>query len=619
MADERGARNDATATRSLGAWLLVAAVLAAMTIALGVVPTRDPDLPWHLAIGARALETRSTLPVDPYSALYAGQPWRHKDLLADVLLQLTVRALGLRGLVVLDLLAVAAASLGVALALDRARRAPTAVLVGVGLATCASWFPQRPALFSWAIFPALIGLLAVARRRLLEARHARAMARALVPPLLLEWLWVQLHRAAPIGFLLFSALAAQLALARLARGRPRLRALFGPAPARDRAIVAAALATAAAPAVALVNPEGIHYLTSSLTNAGDEVWRRVITEYRPLPIDAMLRLQPVAAAVAGLAVVLVSARLLLALRRAHDAPSVDLFDLALPVALLAAVATNARWLPFLAFVAAIALARLFGELAAPLGPSARGAAAASMVILLVALARRGEGPFTVAMDPDRYPIGAMEFAEQHALRGPIVNPLALGGYALFAGWPEVRVLVDGRTDQLYPQQFVLRTIRAHKHLDAFEELWRQSGASWVLAGNAPGEVTHKFLARDPRFWLVFWSESATVYVERRSHPDLQPFAYRFVDDPDGLDVGVRRAVRESRADPSIAPALLAELRRMIVASPDSVRARGALCFALTLLGPGYVEERDRELQRLRELAPDSPVVRQLEAMRQGGR
>ncbi len=608
------------------AWVLVAVALLAVTVALAVTPTRDPDLPWHLRTGALAWQQRSTLPVDPFSSLFAGAPWRYKDLVGDVALHLAVSAFGLAGLVVLDVLASCVAVAGLAAALSRAQRRPIVVLLAATLALCATWFPQRPSLFSWAAFPALLGALAYARRRLVADVDARTMARALLPALLVQWAWVQLHRAAPLGFALFALLAAQLLAARLGGDRPVARALLGPAPARRVAIAVAAGALGVALLLALVNPSGVRFLTTSADVAQSDMLRRYIVEHQPLPLAELLRFHPFAAALAALALAASLGRLAVWFVRRGEAPPIDVFDVGLLLALLALTTTRARWLPFLLFAAAVPLARVLGERGERVSRAARAprepmraalglALALATAALLGGLARRDRGAFTVQLDPDRYPIGALDFARARGLRGPVANALSLGGYALWKGWPDVRVLVDGRNDQVYPPAFVVTTILAHKRPELFAEQRHLDGATWALASNVPHEVTHKFLARDPRWALVYWSESATLYVERAAHPELADAAFRFVDDPDGLDVGVRRGVAEARRDPTAAPALVAELRRMVQASPASLRAHGALCFALQLLGPAYRAERDAALAQLRAVAPDADVLRQLEAMR----
>ena len=37
---------------------------------------------------------------------------------------------------------------------------------------------------------------------------------------------------------------------------------------------------------------------------------------------------------------------------------------------------------------------------------------------------------------------------------------------------------------------------------------REDGATWVVASNRLGQQTHMFLADDPRWALVYWSEAA---------------------------------------------------------------------------------------------------------------
>jgi hypothetical protein len=131
---------------------------------------------------------------------------------------------------------------------------------------------------------------------------------------------------------------------------------------------------------------------------------------------------------------------------------------------------------------------------------------------------------------------------------------------------------------------------------------QQDGAEVVVAANAPGRMTHAFLADDPAWALVFWSDPATVWVKRAAYPQLSSLSFTL--DPRAIDTSVARAISSGHAQQ-----VSVELARMLEASPQSVRALSALATEYHLLGDAVA--RDKVMQTLEALAPDHPAVREL--------
>jgi hypothetical protein len=70
--------------------------------------------------------------------------------------------------------------------------------------------------------------------------------------------------------------------------------------------------------------------------------------------------------------------------------------------------------------------------------------------------------------------------------------------------------------------------------------------------------------------MVYWSDTAAVYVRRDAHPELEALRYRFVDPYDPVR-SVLGALRTA-ASPETTAAIGREVHRMLVASPASPRA-----------------------------------------------
>src|SRR5579862_9194409 len=82
------------------------AMIATLIVGAIFIPLRDfgvdPDLWWHLKVGATILSTHHFPTKDIYSFTAYGSPWIAYEWLGEVLLALANHAAGLRGLMALD-------------------------------------------------------------------------------------------------------------------------------------------------------------------------------------------------------------------------------------------------------------------------------------------------------------------------------------------------------------------------------------------------------------------------------------------------------------------------------------------------------------------------------------
>ena len=523
------------------------AVAVAAALLLSWAPARDPDLWWHLATGRAVLATRSTLPVDPFSFSFAGAPWRYKDLVADVALWSAFAHGGFAALLVVRLGCAAAMALGFSLVLKR----PLALTIALGAMLVLPW-ADRPNLLSLALFPTVLALL--------ERRRFGWLV-------LVTWVWIVLHRAALLGYVLIAARALELVVTER----------------RSRQTWTAVGCAIAAPLVGLVNPAGRAAFTSGVDVAGSAILRMYIAEWKELGAAAWWSWP---GALAAVALAAVAARLVQA-RRRGQAAEVGLWHLALVVGFAILATRSVRFLPYLGLVSTYAIARVVD--ARP-RPTARAwtALAAVALVTLAFVARRG-APFALGEDASVEPVGAVAFARTHGLDGPLQHSYEFGGYLL---WRGVRVLVDGRLDQVYPPSFVADCIRAERY-PAVRARLPLAGVTWALGSNHPARWTHRDLFADPAWAEVYWSDAASVYVKRAAHPELMSLAFAVID-PGAPEPAAANAVRSR--DPARIAAARDELSRMLAASPTSVRANRALAIYFHLLG--RAAERDTVLGAL---------------------
>jgi hypothetical protein len=549
--------------RSHAAVAVAVGVALAACALLTFAPAHDPDLWWHLATGRAAWAGRTTLPVDLFSFSFAGAPWRYKDLVADVMLWGLFAHGGFWALLALRLGCAAAMALGWRLLSKEA----LPLVVATGLALLLVPWADRPNHLSLALFPTVLALL--------ERRRFGWLV-------LVSWLWIVLHRAALLGYVLVAARALDLAIARVCARRPRLSIVMGEPPS-GRLVAIACVAACAAPLVGLVNPAGRAAFSSAVDVAGSEVLRVYIAEWKRLGLAALLNRNGLLALATAIAIV---ARLVVAVRTGRRA-RITAWHLGL-VALFAFLATRSvRWLPYLDLSCALALLLLLD------GVRLRAATAlASVTALTLAFVGRHGAPFALGEDTSLQPVGAVDFARAHGLVGPLMHSYEFGGYLLYRG---VRVLVDGRLDQVYPPALVGEFIRAERN-PAVRARLPVGDATWAIGSNNEARWTHRDLFRDPAWAEVYWSDAASVYVKRAAHPELAGFAYAVID-PAAPELAAANAVRSG--DRARISGARNELRRMLAESPTSVRANRALAVWFHLLGRPI--ERDTVM---RALPPD---------------
>ena len=384
---------------------------AAFALAVGL-PASDPDTYWHLASGQWMIDHRAILRTDVFSSTVAGAPYSVGEWLGQVVLAQVFAIAGWMGLAIFAAAMVAIAAFFLA-RLSRREGAPALaalIVVVAALIVSKSRWTDRPAIFTFVLFPVVLELL-------YRARAGSRASLAAIPPLIL--LWANLHGGYAIGIGLVAAFALEALV--------RRRSDFAPL----------AFALVASVALSFLDPE-----TFGATGAAAHVFAppRFITE--ELPPDVL--------EATGLVFALfVLATVAIALLRGGG----GLLELLLIIPLLWLALSAQRHVMFFVFAAAPFVAAGGARLYATISPRSRSfaalppRAAASLALLLCAGAVASV--FGVPPDPDEraYPVGAVE-----ALRsggGVLLNEYAWGGY-LIERVPERKVFIDGRLFPFYP-------------------------------------------------------------------------------------------------------------------------------------------------------------------------
>jgi tetratricopeptide (TPR) repeat protein len=199
------------------------AVLAALfgvgAFGVGLAPSADGDVFWHLAAGREMVATRSLLYADPFSVSAAGRPWVDVHWLFEVAVHAVHSWAGLLGLVLVK----CALTAGSALLLFEVvrRRAGSRALLPFAVTFLAALFAARhllllrPVIGTLAMLAAFVTVLELSRR----SRSLRWLL--LLPPL--QVIWSNLQGLSALGPAVVLCYAAGSTFAALGRARVGLR------------------------------------------------------------------------------------------------------------------------------------------------------------------------------------------------------------------------------------------------------------------------------------------------------------------------------------------------------------------------------------------------------------
>lgn len=594
------------------AWCFV--VVAAILVTWG--PLQGADFAWHLQIGKVAWQQKTMLPVEIFSFTQQGRPWLYKDWIADILLYGLYSGLGVWGFWLLKILAL----LTIAWAYHRVfpaqhRPALFLLLCLLGCGAIQYRVLERPLLFSLVCFALMVSLLERLRLSPPQTSSFRAIFSGLAPLVLLQWIWIQLHRGALLGYAIFLFWVIGFGIAFVTRRYAWSKLLWGEAP-HPRWMLGLVAAWLLSVGLGLINPSGIHTFTSSFYVVGSEHIRTWSSEWQAISWKEFFQYFPFAAALAVGACGGACLHLWQRYRYPQHCQGTLTFGPILILGMFAFLSTRTiRWIPYLSLFSAYGLGYLLWEFLevrerwkqyVQRWPILLGTGVIGLGLLL---SQKAE-PWQLGLNLDRMPEGAVRFMEQHKLHGRVMHAFRFGGYLMWRLWPKVLVQMDGRNDMVYPPDSLVASMRSQQEPKIFDQWQRTYGVTCVVASNHLDFVSHTFLAREPQWMMVYWSEAAVIYVTRKHYPNLRPFRYQYIH-PASVDESVYYTVRRWGHDPKHMAQLQAELQRMVEASPQGIRSLMGMVLFFHFRGRAYRKQRDAWAQRLSQAAGSHPTVQQL--------
>ena len=500
-------------------WL---AVPIALTAGFGfLLKLRLVDFWWHLKAGEIIVTTRSIPKTDLFSFTAAGHPFILQNWLAEVVYYATYRIGGLALLVALNSMLLLAALLPVyCLCRQATDRLKVAVMSALLPAVLLLYFGSvRSQVFSFALFSAFYWVLS----------NYRSRRRNLLWTLpLMTVLWVNLHGAFVLGLGLIALFLGCELARRIAYGEGSDTLSY----VELRKLAFALLLSGAA---TLANPETYRiygYIRAVATNPASQ---ELVLEWQPPSINELT------------GVVLFYGPFfitLLVLLGAGRKP--DLLDLVLVLVFsclgLSAVRNGvwfaliagpivARYFPTIDFSAVPSTLQRsrFGKAflnwldrrrqsPAPIRYRLNRQIAVLMLTIVVLVTpwvypHLGNPAFGNTLWEKSTPVGAMDYIQQHQLRGNIFHPQVHGDYLIWRLWPDQRSFIDGRVhlfDDSVVRDYRLSFLDTHWA----ERLERYDIKYLLLSKDEPENRMMMETAGASQSWLMLYEDSVSVLFER---------------------------------------------------------------------------------------------------------
>ncbi|HXD91378.1 MAG TPA: hypothetical protein VNU00_10005 [Candidatus Binataceae bacterium] len=454
----------------------------------------DPDLWGHLRFGQAVLTAHHLVRTDPYSYTALGHPWRNHEWLTEVLMAVFYNHLGVIGLKLWKLSCVAATigSLVFAMAETGASAAIQLNLLMVAVVAVMPQMQFRPQLFTFALFAALLALL---------ARHAhRGVARLwLIIPMMA--LWANLHGGfiAGLGVLgVYTAVTGARALF--------LRNSLVPAVRLGLLTLAALLAT-------LLTPYGVDTWIAVLHALRNPVTRTAINDWQPLLFHLARQWHqwPLGASYYLCALLLMATTLIaFALAPNFD----DLPLMAVAVLMIVAAFTAVRNMPLAVMACLLPAARHLSLAlmrgAEPRNREERSSTNQFVVAIAAAFLIFYSGACSPRLETEQpYPARAVSFMQAHGLRGNILGDFGWGEYLIWHA-PESKVFIDGRYDTVFADKTIRDYVKLYFDLPGADRAISDYAHDFILL--PPAAPIVRKLSTTPGWQLVYRDEAAVLFA-----------------------------------------------------------------------------------------------------------
>jgi hypothetical protein len=411
---------------------MLAVLLVAGVFVTGRELRLDPDCWWHVKTGQLILSTHVWPTTDPYSFTVAGQPWLSYEWGGDVALASAVHLAGLRGLDAVSILMGAAVMIALycLATLCSGNSKAAFVASAILLVLTVPSFNVRPQMLGYLFL--ILTLIALER-----FRRQKRTALWFLPFLFI--LWINTHGSWIIGLAVIFTYWVSGLIKFSAGG---LKAVPWNLAERIQISLVFMLSLLALP----LTPYGTELSMYPFEVAFSlPISVKSILEWQPMPFEDVGGKLFLAMLLGFFLVQIIG-------RFEWRVEQLGLFMFAAAMATIH-VRFVLLFVPFFAPLLATVLARWVPayDRQKDRWPLNAAIGAAIIIGMIYYFPSRNDLQKKVA---DQFPVGAVEYLNEHPTPGPMFNTYGFGGYLVWSRWPEHKVFIDGRSE-LYERGGVL--------------------------------------------------------------------------------------------------------------------------------------------------------------------
>jgi len=455
--------------------------------------TADPDLWGHIQFGKDLWHAGHFIRQDPYSFTAHGNPWINHEWLSELIFYGIYRYFGDAGLLFGKLgIGVCIVTLLTRLCRYRKRMPMVyAIVMILSISVISPGFMIRPQVFSFLLFTLFFYFF------YLYFEQGKNYL-FLLPGLMI--VWVNLHGGFLIGWAFMAVIVLWKTLARL---------FDHPTDDRLGAIwiwfLLSSLAT-------LANPYGyklLYFLFHSLSMLRD------ISEWTPLPLWDRSML--------GLKILII---LFIGCILKYFSKSKGWENVGIVITLFASL-RHQRHMPFFGIIVApyvifglstfiLDLQRKFSKLV--LTDISRYIFAIFFCFQISYLIYQGVGRyidtgFRIVVDPQTYPVQAVQFIKINNMKGNLLVPFEWGEYAIWKLYPDCKVSIDGRFRTVYPETVIRDHFIADNDREGWQALIRKYPSDILLVRQIP---FFQDLVKNKTEWTYVYSDSIGIVFIRNT-------------------------------------------------------------------------------------------------------
>ncbi len=492
--------------------LIFMVLLAALVFTpLSVRLLGDAGIGWHIRTGQQIIATHAVPSMDSFSSTMTGQKWFAWEWLYDLLVGQLESSFGLNGVVWLTALVIA--SVFAACFTHLLRRGTNlfiaVVLTLLALSASMIHFLARPHVVSWLFTLIWFAILNSSEQRARSAPAAFARAIWALPFLML--LWVNIHGAFLVGFVLLAIFWLTALQSWLSAKSDRIEEVLDGIAAKRRArdlTLVGILSLAAS----FVNPYGWNlyghiykYLSSRFLM--DHIEEFQSPDFHRIAQKCFLVLLLIA--LAALAVRGRQLRLSGVLTVLFAAYAGLYASRNIPISSLLLVMGIGP-------LASVPFARGFSRRMVALESALHGhlwpLVAVAFTFLVASGGHGSNSLMSVHFDPTRMPVRAVDGFERRGISGPVLAPDYWGGYLIYRMYPSAKVVVDDRHD-LYGEEFFRSYVKMIRLEPGWEQFLADHPASFVLLPRDAALTS--MLSASPN-WKQFYGDDVAIVFQKRA-------------------------------------------------------------------------------------------------------